>query len=141
MSLSEGIKKPLICNEQLLVKVSALLQKVHILIGDYSGVVGFINGRSFVYLDPSYRPVSQTSNFTTYSPTGFDDLKQIRLSYFCRLIGSDSKWMMSNSNSVGDGFFKKYYADYTIRKVNAKRLIGASANSRGDVKELLITNY
>lgn len=134
-------RKPLICNNRLINKASELLQKVNIQTGDYANIVAFIQGRSFVYLDPPYRPVSHTSNFTTYNSTGFDDTKQIRLSYFCKMIDFESKWMMSNSSIVGDNFFREHYENFTIRQINAKRSIGASAQSRGIIRELLITNY
>lgn len=134
-------KKPLICNKILIPKASELLQKVTFMEEDYANILGVLQGRSFVYFDPPFRPVSRTSNFTTYSTTVFDDAQQIRLASFCNSLDVDSKWMLSNSSSGDDIFFRRYYRNYTIRQIDARRSIGAKASSRGSVRELLITNY
>lgn len=134
-------QKPLICNSKLIIRLSKLLQKVTILNGDYAHTIANFRGNTFVYFDPPYRPVSQTSNFTKYSSDGFDDTQQKRLACFCRLLDFDSKWMLSNSCPLDDNFFNEHYTGYKIRQVNARRSIGADTKSRGNIQELLITNY
>lgn len=134
-------QKPLICNPGLIIELSKLLQKVTILNSDYAHTIANFRGNTFVYFDPPYRPVSQTSNFTTYSSEGFDETQQKRLACFCHLLDFDSKWMLSNSCPIDDNFFNEHYAGYKIQQVNAKRSIGASNKSRGNIQELLITNY
>lgn len=84
-------RKPLICNIRLIAKVSELLQKVTIQKGDYADIIGSLRGSSFIYFDPPYRPVSQTSNYTTYSVNGFDETQQKRLAVFCKFLDFDSK--------------------------------------------------
>jgi DNA adenine methylase len=134
-------QKPQICNPGLIIELSKLLQKVTIMNGDYAHTIANFRGNTFVYFDPPYRPVSQTSNFTTYSSDGFDETQQKRLACFCHLLDFDSKWMLSNSCPIDDNFFNEHYTGYKIRQVNAKRSIGASNKSRGNIQELLITNY
>ena len=134
-------RKPLICNRSIIGRLSELLQKVTILEGDYTCTIKFLQGRSFIYFDPPYKPVSDTSNFTAYSTTGFDDTQQTRLASFCKTLGVESKWMLSNSCNGDDYFFRKHYMNYTIRQLCARRSIGAKASSRSSVRELLITNY
>ncbi|MDC7218074.1 MAG: DNA adenine methylase [Spirochaetales bacterium] len=134
-------QKPLICNPGLIIELSKLLQKVTILNGDYAHTIANFRGNTFVYFDPPYRPVSQTSNFTTYSSDGFDETQQKRLACFCRLLDFDSKWMLSNSCPGDDNFFNEHYTGYNIRQIKARRSIGASTKSRGNIQELLITNY
>jgi len=134
-------RKPLICNDRLISQAREQLQKVNIMWGDYANIVGCLQGRSFIYFDPPYRPVSQTSDFTSYSTNGFDDTQQKRLSAFCRFLDFESKWMMSNSCTVDDDFFKEHYGDFAIRQISARRSIGATTSSRGNIQELLITNY
>ena len=133
--------KPLICNSRLIIKASKLLQKVTIQKGDYADIIGSLQGRSFIYFDPPYRPVSQTSNFTSYNVNGFDETQQKRLAVFCKFLDFDSKWMLSNSCIPGDNFYNKHYGEYSIRQIKARRSIGANPNSRGNTQELLITNY
>ncbi len=134
-------QKPQICNPKLIIGLSKLLQKVTILNGDYAHTIANFKGKTFVYFDPPYRPVSQTSNFTSYSSEGFDDTQQKRLACFCRLLDFDSKWMLSNSCPIDDNFFSEHYTGYRIRQIKARRSIGASIKSRGNIQELLITNY
>ena len=134
-------QKPLICNRELIIRLSKLLRKVTILNGDYAHTIASFRGNTFVYFDPPYRPVSQTSDFTTYSSDGFDETQQKRLACFCRLLDFDSKWMLSNSCPTDDNFFNEHYSTYKIRKIEARRSIGAISASRVKIRELLITNY
>ena len=133
--------KPLICNRELILRLSKLLKKVTILNSDYAHTIANFRGNTFVYFDPPYRPVSQTSDFTTYSSEGFDEIQQKRLACFCRLLDFNSKWMLSNSCPTEDNFFNEHYSTYKIRQIEARRSIGANSASRGKIRELLITNY
>ena len=52
--------------------------------------------------------------------------------------------MLSNSdptNYVADPFFDDLYSDYNIHRINATRIINSNASKRGEIRELLITNY
>jgi DNA adenine methylase len=133
--------KPLICDDKLILKISELLQNVDICHGDYANLVSHLKRQSFIYFDPPYRPLSCTSDFTSYSSDRFDDIQQKRLAAFCRFLSFNSNWMLSNSCTTDDNFFNEQYMGYTIRQVIARRSIGANANSRKTVRELLITNY
>ena len=134
-------KKPTICNSKLIIRASELLQRVTILEGDYANILGSLQGRSFIYFDPPYKPISKTSSFTAYNNMGFDESQQIRLASFCKTLNDDSKWMLSNSSSGDNSFFRKHYRNCKIRQIEARRSISANAKSRGGVQELLITNY
>ena len=79
-------KNPGICQRDNLNAVSKALQNVTITIGDYSHTADFIDSDTFVYIDPPYRPLSQSSSFTSYSKEGFSDKKQIELSNFVKKI-------------------------------------------------------
>jgi DNA adenine methylase len=53
-------------------------------------------------------------------------------------------WILSNSDvkakTSEDNFFDDLYADFIIKRVDAKRSINANPEKRGFLKELLITN-
>ncbi len=66
-------KNPKICDEENLRIVSEALHNVTIVCGDYSLAERFIDKNTFVYLDPPYRPISKTSDFTSYNSHSFDD--------------------------------------------------------------------
>lgn len=75
-------KNPMICNEGNLRAVSEKLQKVIIVCGDYRKSAEFIDENTFVYLDPPYRPLSNTASFTAYTENLFNDEEQIELAEF-----------------------------------------------------------
>ena len=137
---------PKICNKDLLLADSILLQNVEILNGDYYNSKEYAHKNSFFYFDPPYKPISKTSNFNSYCNEVFDDEQQKRLKMFCdELQKIGAKFMLSNSDpkSIDDDniFFDTLYEKYVIRRVNARRNINSKGSSRGEIKELLITNY
>ena len=72
-------KKSPICDSDNLKVISVLLQGVTIRCGDYKDCADFIDDKTFVYIDPPYRPLTTTASFTAYSETDFNDDEQIRL--------------------------------------------------------------
>lgn len=75
-------KNPLICDEKNLRAVSERLQNVKIICEDYRKSDEFIDNKTFVYFDPPYRPLTETSNFTAYTENLFNDKEQIELTEF-----------------------------------------------------------
>lgn len=57
-------KNPLICDEENIYVVSEKLKNVNIVCEDYKKSADFIDKSTFVYIDPPYRPLTDTSNFT-----------------------------------------------------------------------------
>lgn len=75
------------------------MKNVTIVCGDYSLAKEFIDQNTFVYLDPPYRPISETSAFTSYNSDTFDDNQQIRLAKFIDEINSKgARIVLSNSD-------------------------------------------
>jgi DNA adenine methylase len=134
-------KFPMICDEENILAVSKELQKVEILTGDFEETLNYADKTSFFYFDPPYKPLNITSSFTAYAKDNFDDNEQIRLRDFCRKADNlGRKWLLSNSDAE-ESFFDKIYSDYFIQKVKAKRFINSKADGRGELNEVLITNY
>lgn len=141
-------KKPMICDEENLMAVSNVLQRVEIVCGDYHCAEGFIDDRTFVYMDPPYRPLTETSSFVGYTENKFMDEEQIELSNFVKeMHGRGAKLLISNSDpeyiDFNDKFFYGLYENeiFRVRKVEAKRMINSKAKERGKISELLISNY
>lgn len=137
---------PTICDEDLILADSELLQKVEILNGDFSHTAEYIQGYTFFYFDPPYRPLDVTSSFNSYVKESFDNNEQIRLKdFYSDLTAGGCYAMLSNSDCRGrnaeDDFFDKLYEDFFIERVYAKRCINANAAKRGALTELLIRNY
>ena len=81
-----------------------------------------------------------------YTKEDFDDEAQKELaSYYRELNKNNVKVMLSNSNpkntNKDDFFFENIYGGFNINKVYAKRMINANSKGRGEISELLITNY
>lgn len=138
--------QPSIFDEYNLRAVSQILQNVRILRGDFEMCDEWADKNSFVYFDPPYRPISKTARFSSYYKTGFDDDGQRRLAAFLRrLDAKDAKLMLSNSDpkneNPGDEFFDELYQGFRITRVKATRAINSHGAKRGQISELIITNY
>lgn len=134
-------KNPNIVNEPTLRAVSAYFRQADITFNnvEYSNILADVKKGTFVYLDPPYDPVSETSNFTGYSKGGFDRSEQIRLRECCdELNRRGIKFMLSNSAT---DFIKEQYGAYNITLVKAKRAINSDATKRGHVDEVVVRNY
>lgn len=134
-------KNPNIVNEPTIMAVSNYLNrnKITILNEDYQEILPHLKSNSFVYLDPPYHPISETSNFTGYIKGGWSVDDQIRLREFCDKLSSKKiKFLLSNSKSK---LILEEYKKYDIHFVQAARLINSNANNRGNIDEVLIKNY
>lgn len=139
-------KNPNICNIDNLLLVSNKLQSVNILNGDYKDTENMIDEHTFVYFDPPYRPLSKTSEFTSYNETEFNDDNQRELAkYIKALAEKGAKVLASNSDpkntNPDDDFFDELYKPLEIHRISAKRSINSKKDGRGKISELLITSY
>ncbi|MBE0471791.1 MAG: DNA adenine methylase [Methyloprofundus sp.] len=138
-------KKPMICDEANLLAVSKKLQKVEIVTGDFEATISCADTNTIFYLDPPYKPLSETSSFNSYAKEVFCDGEQVRLKRFCDDLNAlNAKWILSNSDvkdsDIASDFFDELYSSYKILRVSARRSINSNATKRGFLSELLITN-
>lgn len=93
----------------------------------------------FVYFDPPYDTFEDKATFTSYSKDDFGKDSQIRLSkLFKELDKKGVKVMLSNHNTA---FINELYQGFSIQVIEAKRAINSDATKRGNVEEVIITNY
>lgn len=134
-------KNPQIVDSDLIVSISQYLNEntIHILNGDFEEAVKDVEAGDFVYFDPPYIPLSETSSFTSYTHEGFSYEDQVRLrDTFKKLDEKGAYVMLSNSSSPLVG---ELYKDFNIHKVSATRTNGAKSSSRGKIDEIIVTNY
>jgi len=134
-------KNPDIVNAPVLKAVSHYLNNnnVKILNVDFEESMKGMRKEAFVYFDPPYHPLSDSSSFTGYTLDGFGKEDQIRLKNLCdKLDKRGCRFLLSNS---GADFIQELYQDYKCEKIGAKRSINSDGNKRGKVKELLVRNY
>lgn len=136
---------PKICDEETLRADSAILQRVEILCGDFAQTGKYADDNVLYYIDPPYRPLTETSAFTSYAKGGFDDAEQIRLRDFCEQIAKrQSLFVASNSDPHNvnnkDDFFDQLYEMFSIKRVSAARMINSKGSGRGALSEIMISN-
>ncbi|MDD3776276.1 MAG: DNA adenine methylase [Actinomycetota bacterium] len=139
-------KNPNICNKANILEVQEALKDTEIICSDFENLEKYIRKGSFIYLDPPYRPLNGSSNFTSYSKESFSEEDQIRLAHLYKKMDQrDALLMLSNSDPKNenpeDDFFDKLYSHYNIERVLAKRSINCIGTKRGEIKELIIRNY
>lgn len=137
---------PTICDEYNLLAVSKLLEAATIQLADFRQVKKDLRPGSFVYFDPPYRPISKTASFTAYSSQSFTDEEQKALKeLFVHIDNKGEQAMLSNSDprnaDPNDNFFDELYTDFTILRIPAKRMINSNAAKRGNINEIVVTNY
>lgn len=134
-------KNPNIVNAPVLRAVNVYFNSAEISFStvDYAELLQTVRRGTFVYLDPPYDPVSDTSSFTGYARGGFTRDDQIRLRECCdELNRRGVRFMLSNSAT---DFIREQYAAYNITTVRAKRAINSVGSRRGDVDEVVVRNY
>ncbi len=136
-------KNPLIADPTVIRAVSRYLNAsgVTLLNTDFAEVMQYAKRGDFVYMDPPYDPVSDTSSFTGYNLNGFDRADPCRLKEVCDTLTTRGvKVLLSNSDTP---FIRELYSasEYTIRTVQARRNINSVAAKRGKVDEVFILNY
>ena len=132
---------PKIVDEELINNISNYLNTNNITItsGDFEKSVSTVKEGDFVYFDPPYIPLTETSSFTSYTHEGFSYEDQVRLrNTVRRLTEKGVKVMISNSSSK---LTIDLYEEFNIHYVEVSRTNGAKSSSRGIIKEVIITNY
>lgn len=131
---------PTILEESLLVALHDFLNSHEISIHneDFEIACSLAESGDFLYLDPPYDPLSSSSSFTGYN-FKFDRVEQVRLrDVFVSLSERGCYVMLSNSCT---DFIKELYGGFRIVEVAAKRAINSVGSKRGQISELIITNY
>jgi len=131
-------KNPAIVNEEVLHEVHQYLKDNHItfLNGDFKAAVKDAKSGDFVYFDPPYDPVSETSSFTSYAQEGFAKAEQYELrNVFRELNERGCKVLLSNSDTP---FIREIYEGFHIVTVQANRAINSKADGRGKINEVLV---
>ena len=129
---------PTICDEQNLRAVSEALQGVELRVSDFADAPKDAATGDFVYFDPPYVPLSDTSNFTAYTKSEFGAEEQRRLAQTAsRLARQGAAVTLSNS---GHPEVASLYAGgaFQMLEVEAPRAINSDAKRRGLVREYLI---
>ena len=139
-------KNPGIYNEKGLKEASKLLKNTIIECLSYQEIPKEFLTNSLIYFDPPYRPLSNTSSFTAYNKSNFNDISQIELANYYKKISANKNLYLILSNSdpknsnKNDNFFDDLYNGFNINRVSATRIINSKSEGRGKITEILVTN-
>lgn len=139
-------ENPKICDTDNLLAVHEILQIAEIKVEKFQKVQKDLKPNSFVYFDPPYRPISKTSYFQSYNVRSFDDNDQIQLAETFKIMNhKGAKLMLSNSDPKNtnpyDNFFDEIYKEFYVVRIPARRMINSVGSKRGEITEILVTNY
>ena len=134
-------KNPHIFNDRNLKEVSMVLNRrgIEIRCQDYTKVLDEAYENDFIYFDPPYQPVSETANFTSYTPDSFTQGDQERLAKVFRALASKGCFVMLSNSPKARHLYEEH--GYHIETVRASRAISSVGSKRGPIEELLIMNY
>jgi DNA adenine methylase len=133
-------KKPQIYDANIIRADSVALRSTQIEYDSFDRVLEFAKGaEDFVYFDPPYYPISETSKFTAYNRYSFSKEDQIRLrDVFVELSDRGVKVMLSNSDCP---FIRELFKGFDIHTIHASRIINSNPEKRGKITEVLVTSY
>lgn len=127
---------PSLCDEENVRACSEGLQGVRLTQGDFAPAVADAGPGDLVYFDPPYLPLTDTSNFTSYTEAGFSMEDQKRLaSTFRQLVEKGATCVLSNHDVPA---MDDLFAGFEIRRVPAKRSINSKGDKRGPVGEVIV---
>lgn len=121
-----------------LFKIQSKLASVDVEVCMYEGVIEKIRKGDFVYFDPPYPPLNETSYFQHYSIDKFPVLQQEQLAEYSAYLSDKGVYVMI-SNAETD-VIRSLYKSWNIETVQAYRFVSCKSN-RVSVRELIIKNY
>ncbi len=132
-------KTPKILDENNILLVSKALQNTIIKHCDYKKVLEYAQKEDFIYFDPPYYPLTETSNFTSYTQKKFLKKEQIELFETFDILSQKGCFVLESNSDTE--FINNLYKKFKIEKVFANRFVNSKASNRGKISEVLIRNY
>lgn len=132
-------KNPKILDEETLRVASKLLAKATVNVEGYGATTSAAKPGDFVYMDPPYDPLSDTSNFTAYNKEGFGKEQQKLLADHARMLANRGVHVMLSNNDTP--YIRSLYDDFHIDTVQCGRSISSKGTKRGPVNEVIMTSY
>lgn len=125
-------------NEQI-TSCSAVLQSIDLYNTDFTYITDVAKSGDLVYFDPPYKPQESVASFTEYTSDSFGPKDQQRLLETIFTLSQNNVYcVISNSGAMTQRYTD---AGLHVYDINNTRSISQNADSRGEVKEILATNY
>jgi DNA adenine methylase len=132
-------KNPRIFDPENISRVSQALRRAELVACDFAEGVSDADSGDFVFFDPPYITGHQDNGFHYYNAKLFSWSDQEKLANLAKeLDGRGCLILITNANHQS---LRRLYENFNIHQINRKSMIAASTKFRGDVSELVITNY
>lgn len=124
-------------NKQNLLGASEYLRNTEIYHLDYKETLKkYAKKGDFIFLDPPYQPVGKFSDFKRYTKEFFYEKDQIELAgLFKDLTNKGCYVMLTNSDHP---FILDLYKEFTIERIETKRLISSNPNTRTGIDIIVL---
>lgn len=117
-----------------------LLRETTIELASYDTVVTIAQENDFVYFDPPYFPISNTSSFTSYERDGFTREDHENLVKVMNVLRANGVHVMVSNSWCSTTI--ELYEGYNQREILASRMVNANGDGRGKISEMLaISSY
>lgn len=132
-------KNPNITQIDRIISASKVLQNTQVYNAGFEKVLVEAKKGDFIYLDPPYYPKDVYSDFQRYNKEQFYKDDHQRLADLYDALSQRGCYvMLSNSDTP---YTRELYKKWHIDTVYAKRNINSDASKRGEVTEIIVTNY
>lgn len=126
-------------DERNLLRASDLLKRSSLFCQDYQCILDNAERGDFIYFDPPYVPVSKFADFKRYTKEFFYEADHAKLAeVFANLDERGCFVMLSNSFHETVSTMYRRYFQITVQ---VPRFVNCKGEGRGNVPELLISNY
>jgi len=122
-------------------KASEALRSTIIDLGDFELSLDKITGTGFFYFDPPYKPFTGDGDFAGYGLNPFRHSDHKRLSQFARELHEKGHYILISMGNVDHAFIDTYYKNFTVKKVNTKRILSYDEKRKYDTFDYLISNF
>lgn len=130
---------PNIVQSSKILAASDVLHNTDIHHAGFEKVLVKAKAGDFIYLDPPYYPKDVYSDFKRYNKEQFHKNDHERLAQLYNKLDERGCYiMLSNSDTP---FTRELYKNWRVDTVYAKRLINKDASKRGEITEIIVTNY
>lgn len=132
-------KDPSIFDPEAIRTAARALSSARLTACEYDATTAEAQAGDFAYFDPPYDPISQTSNFTSYTKDAFGKAQQKKLAQHARELADKGVQVMLSNNDTP--LVRELYDGFTIDVVQRAGTVSSKGSKRGKVNEVIITSY
>ena len=130
------LKCPALYDLDNILFVSQKLKAATLLNEDFETILNRAEEGDFIYCDPPYEPLSNTSSFNNYNGLGFSQHEQKRLYEYAKQASLKGATVVISNSSAP--FILNLYKEFEVHRISARRSINSNGLKRGEIDEVLV---